>query len=132
MKYELKRISVWSVIKISFLINLVLGFLVGIFYAFMLMLITMMPMYYMSDELGSGFPAALSGIMLIILPILMAGIMSVMNTILAAIATLVYNLSAKLVGGLEWELAQVTEKVAAPVVQAQAPPEGEPNPPETV
>ena len=34
MKLELKKISVWAAVKVSFMLNLILGFIVGLFMPF--------------------------------------------------------------------------------------------------
>lgn len=130
MKYELKRISVWSVIKVSFLVNLVVGFLMGILYAFFIMMFAFLPMTFMPSEVRSEVPIAMSGVLLIVVPIFVAGMAAIFNTILAAIAALVYNLAAKLVGGLEWTLQEVKPTVVQPVVQTAPPaPESPVEPP---
>lgn len=125
MKLELKRIAIWPIIKISFVVNLVIGFLVGIMYAFMLMLIVFAPMSYLGRDFESEMPIAVGGFMLIILPIIMAGFMAVVNTIFAVIAALIYNLAAKLFGGLEAEYRIIEKDVVAPA----PPPPPEPEPP---
>jgi hypothetical protein len=129
MKYELKRISVWSVIKVSFLVNLVVGFLMGILYAFFIMIFAFLPMTFMPSEVRSEVPIAASGILLIIVPIFVAGMAAIFNTIFAAIAALVYNLAAKLVGGLEWTLEEVKPAVVLQPATRTAPPPEPPSPP---
>ena len=126
MKYELKRISVWSVIKITFVLNLFLGFLFGLFYAFIVLLITALPMSMMGEDSAGIFPA-LAGVAAFVLPFLFAFFFAVVYTIVAAIMTFAYNLVAKLTGGVEWELKEVPEivKVSSAVTYPQPPTAGE-------
>jgi hypothetical protein len=131
MKCELKRLGLWSVVKISFVVNLVLGFLLGIFYALFIMMLAFAPMTYMPRDFDSDFPMAVGGVMMIILPIFMAGIAAVMNTILALIGALVYNLAAKLFGGLECELEVLGGATVTPATESPQSPQRPPEPPHT-
>ena len=36
MRYEIKSIGIWALIKISFFLNLVMGFITGVVYSFFL------------------------------------------------------------------------------------------------
>ena len=126
MKLELKRISVWSAVKISFVLNLILGFIFGIFYAFILLAIASLPMSVMGED-SPRFLTAFAGIAAILLPFFFAFFLGVVYTIIVAIATVAYNLVAKLTGGLEFEYKQVVEMVpvTAPVAITQPPPAGD-------
>ncbi|MCK4857020.1 MAG: DUF3566 domain-containing protein [candidate division Zixibacteria bacterium] len=127
MKYELKRIAVWPVIRITFMLSLVLGFITGIFYAIFITMFAFLPMQ-MGGTFGSepDLPMAVGGILLVIMPIFMAGFMAVINTIMAIITTLVYNLAARLTGGLEWELAPLDKRVIQPASTTPPPPADQP------
>jgi hypothetical protein len=124
MKLELKKISVWAAVKVSFVLNLILGFIMGIFYAIFLLLIASLPM--MGEDLPSTF-TAFAGIAAIFLPFIFAFFAGVMYTIVVAISVIAYNLVVKLTGGLEFELNQVVEvvPVAAPAGFSQPPSGGE-------
>ncbi len=113
MKLELKSIGYWSIIKISFVVNLVLGaiigFFIGAFMSFFMALATQMgefggtSMPFLNE--GSG---AAGGIVMIILMVILYGFMgAIFNTILCIIATFIYNLAAKLLGGIELEFAEI-------------------------
>ncbi|MBN2226793.1 MAG: DUF3566 domain-containing protein [candidate division Zixibacteria bacterium] len=133
MKFELRSIGYWAIIKISFTLNLVMGFLIGIFYAFFLML--MAP--FMTELQGFGdMPMFEDGIgfLLILIPIAFSLLGAVFNTILLLIAAFIYNVVARLVGGLEFELRQCDVPPpqtyqAAPAHQYAAPPPPPPPPP---
>jgi hypothetical protein len=122
MKLELKRIGVWSIIKISFILNLILGFIIGIFYALLFLFMASLPMTLAQDE-SAGMFSAFAGITAIFLPFICAIFCAVFNTLLAAICGLVYNLVVKATGGIELEFGQVVQMVpaAAPAIFPQPP-----------
>lgn len=121
MKYEVKRISVWSAVKITFFLSLVLGFLLGIFYALLLIPIAMLPMDAGYGEFGSEFPVAIGTGLIVLMPIICAIFMTIGNTIGVVIATWLYNLIARLAGGLEYDLVEVKSAVVQPVSQTPPP-----------
>ncbi len=113
MKLELKSIGYWSIIKISFVVNLVLGaiigFVVGTFMSFFMALASQM-----GEIGGSSMPffnegsGAAGGIVMIILLVIIYGFLgAIFNTILCIIATFIYNLAAKLLGGIELEFVDI-------------------------
>jgi hypothetical protein len=126
MKLELKRIGVWSVIKISFILNLMLGFVIGIFYAFLFIFMASLPMT-LSNEESAGVFSAFAGVAAILLPFICAIGCAVFNTLFAAICGLVYNLLVRATGGIELEFSQVVQMVpaGAPVTLPQPPGEGD-------
>lgn len=98
MKYELKRIRVWSAIKIGFFLWGLLGFIGGVYMAMMMPLLMQFMESFgpMPDDMGSFGPLAL-----IFLPILYSLMAAVIGTIITAIAAGFYNLISSLMGGLE-------------------------------
>ena len=110
MKLELKKISVWAAVKVSFILNLILGFLIGLFMAFFFVLIASLPMRLGNEE-SAGLFSAFAGVAAIFLPFIYAFICAIFNTALAAIMAFAYNLIVKLTGGLEFEFKQVVEIV---------------------
>ncbi len=125
MKLELKRISVWSAVKVSFVLNLILGFIIGIFYAFILMILATLPMAAMGEE-GAAF-STFAGVAVIFVPFIVAFFVCVIYTIVVAISVALYNLIVKLTGGLEFDFSQVVEvvPVAAPPAFPQQPSGGD-------
>lgn len=101
MKYEIKRIGVWSTIKVGFLIWGLIGFLFGIYMALMMpMLISML------GSLGP-FPGdmdALTPVALIFLPFMYSFMAAVGGTIITVIVAGFYNLICRLIGGIELDL----------------------------
>jgi hypothetical protein len=98
MKYELKRIRIWSAIKIGFFVWGLIGFLGGLYMAMMMPLLMkfMETLGPMSEDFGAVGPFAL-----IFLPILYSIMAAVAGTILTAIVAGFYNLISSLMGGLE-------------------------------
>jgi hypothetical protein len=101
MKYEIKRIGVWSTIKVGFLIWGLIGFIFGVYMALMMpMLISFL------GSLGT-FPGdtdALGSVALIFLPFMYSFMAAVGGTIITAIVAGFYNLICRLIGGIELDL----------------------------
>lgn len=121
MKLELKRISIWATIKISFVINLVFGFILGCFYALLFAAMSMLPTSAFQngelDRISGAF-----GVLALFIPFFVAFTAAILNTILAFILVIVYNFSARLMGGLELEFAKIDDQgpALAPVVTVPA------------
>jgi hypothetical protein len=113
MKLELKKISVWAAVKVSFILNLILGFIMGIFYAIFLLMLASLPIGMMGDGSPRLF-SAFAGIAAILLPFFFAFFLGVVYTIVVAISVIAYNLVVKLTGGLEFEFKQVVEIIPIP------------------
>lgn len=125
MKLELKRISLWATVKISFLLNLVFGFVVGCFYGMIFAMIAAIP----SPGLEDSPLSQISGVFALMLPFIMAFGLAVFNTIFAVIMLLVYNLAARMMGGMEFEFAKVDEQVAVMTPSIPIPPPAPAPPP---
>lgn len=120
MNWELKSISIWAFVKITFFVSLILGFIFGIFYGMVagLMLSVMSEFAFMSQDDMSGLSA---GSLMIIMPFFMSAAWAVMNTILGAIGVVIYNLLARLLGGLEFSFSPVeSTSPPAPAVPTTA------------
>ena len=135
MKYELKSIGVWAFTKVAFFVNVVLGFLAGIFYALMMIPLLVLPQAGgpFGGYGGFDFDGMSIGVLLIVLPILFSMGFGVFYTIGCIILVLVYNLFAKLVGGMEFTFSPVGEAPppagVAPVAPPPPPPPDTPPPP---
>ncbi len=124
MKLHLKRISVWPVVKVTFLVSLVLGFILGLIYAmfvgFFLALGSAMQSAYNAEEFGM----ASAGIMLVFMPIFFAFFTAIAYTIMALVCTLCYNFVARTMGGIEYDV-EVLESTRGDVTSTgrfQSPP----------
>lgn len=122
MKFELKRIGVWSAIKVAFLLSLVLGFAMGILYALMIMMFLAAPMSQMPDDIPAMSGVFFGGIMLIFMPIFTAIFAAIFNTIAAALGAVIYNFVVRMIGGVEFEMSEVKAVTVQPVAVAPPPP----------
>jgi len=107
MKLELKSIGTWSLIKISVFINMIMGFIFGIFYAFMMYFMSsagLLPLDMVGDE-----DVTLLG-MIIFVPIMFSIGAAVFGTIWAVVCVFIYNLLGKIIGGLEIEVEDTSVK----------------------
>jgi len=133
MRYELKKISLWAFIKVSFFVNLIIGFIVGVIYAlfFGFFLAVMKNFPYMPDQGIEPPPDAPFGIIMVILPFFFAIIGGFMYTIMGIIFVFIYNLVAKITGGIEFNMEKLVEIApVAPTAYAQtATPQYETPPP---
>lgn len=111
MTYEIKKIDVWSVVKIAFIINGIFGLIFGLFYAVILtMLGGFLSQFGEFGEFGemTGF---FTGAVGILMAFFMALFYAVLGAIFTAIFVWLYNVLAKLTGGIRFNLE--TEKVVA-------------------
>jgi hypothetical protein len=104
MTYEIRRIDVWSCVKIAFILFGVIGLIFGIFYAMMLSMVggILSQMGGEFQSLGGLFTGALGIFMVFFLAIFYA----VMGAIITAIMAWIYNLLARGFGGVKFDLAE--------------------------
>jgi len=122
MRWELKSIGAWPVIKVGFFFHAIMGFLFGLLAVPLFMMFAMMDMAALSPG-ASLFSElyqtdSMAGLM-IILPFMYAILGAIFGTITTLVAVGIYNLVARLVGGLEFTLATIGE--VRPMSQAQVP-----------
>jgi outer membrane biosynthesis protein TonB len=102
MRYELRSIGIWSFVKVAFFVNLVAGFVSGILYALffgaMMAAMSQLPQFGGALEPMSGVG---TGVMLVLFPIMGAFSAAFFGTLFGLLFVVVYNLTAKLIGGLE-------------------------------
>ncbi len=103
MKYEIKSIKIWSVIKIGFFIWGLLGFISGLYIAVMAPVLLQL-----MDSMGgfAGASAGFGAIGFILFPIVYGILGSVFGTVLTVVLAGFYNLLASLFGGLELNLKE--------------------------
>jgi len=108
MTYEVKRIDIWSVVKIAFILCGIFGLLAGILYAFMLTMVG-----GLLGELGGEFGAmrSLTGAVSFIMVIFLAFFYAVVGAVAAAIFGWLYNILARGLGGIRLHLEQEKAKV---------------------
>jgi hypothetical protein len=117
MTYEVRRFDLLAVFKVCFLVYLVVGFLLGLFYGLILMKMIsaigpLLDTPVFDDFESMTFFAAIA------LAVFMAVFLAVIWSIITVIAAGIYNVIAGMVGGIKMELAEIT----LPVYQQQMPP----------
>ncbi len=109
MKYEIKRVDIWSLAKFFAVWGLIIGFIVGLIGAIFVSIIGDIALYS-SDLSGTyGIPIDMSGFetvaavaMIFVYPIMMG----ICGLIGGVIGGFFYNVVAGLVGGIEVDLNQ--------------------------
>jgi hypothetical protein len=114
--FVLKRIPLWPVIRMAFVVFIIIGIVIGVFYALMLSMWGAL----MSSFTDAGFGEQLGmlrGLGFVLIPVI-AILYAVFGTIVVAIWTIVYNLIAAVVGGVELVLEESgARSIAAPQPQ---------------
>jgi len=117
MRYEIKSLGVWSFVKVSFFLHLVIGFVFGLFYAALLMMVFAVASSAPMDEMA-GLPfdlRAIGPLLMIILPIVMAVGGAVFGTLFGVVVIAAYNLIVRMVGGIEFDLEPAALQQASPI-----------------
>jgi len=118
MRYELKSIGLWALLKVSFFLNLVVGFIYGLFNAFFMSLLLMFSASLPIPDMGLDPSEFSLAFLFFFFPIMCAIGGAVFLTLFCVLGGLVYNLVARLVGGFELDLAPVDQMAAVqPVSQ---------------
>ena len=120
MRYELKSIAVWSVMKISFFLNLILGGILGFFYAlFFGLIVSVMGQSPFASQYQFD-PSEMSMLPLIFFFTIGGAIGGAFfHTILVAMITGLYNLIVKMTGGVILNLQAIEPAAqATPVATA--------------
>lgn len=101
--YEVKRIEVWPIVKIGFVISVVLGFILGLMSSLMIVAFS----NFLGTVVGESFvgsPKTLSGGLAIVGAFFWAPIYGVIGAFLTAISVWIYNLIARWAGGVRLNL----------------------------
>ncbi|UCC44849.1 MAG: hypothetical protein JSU65_02685 [Candidatus Zixiibacteriota bacterium] len=141
MKYELKSIGIWPLIKVAFFVNAAVGFAGGLLLAFFLVpmmavagAVMFQDMPFDPGELGLGY-------MFIAFPMLGLVFGAVFGTMFCLLFGLIYNACARLLGGLELNLSRPGAVVPGPTERPPSdfrapapppPPQYQPPPPPPV
>ncbi|HHM23805.1 MAG TPA: hypothetical protein ENJ23_02040 [Bacteroidetes bacterium] len=98
---ELKKLDVWSVIKIAFLLSLTLGLVIGFFYFSLLSLIGQIAGTLGGEEMQlENFGAGMG----LFIAIFIAIFTALFYTLVSAILAVLYNLFASWAGGIRVKL----------------------------
>lgn len=122
MEFELKKIGLWSVVKISFLINALLALLIGLLIGFVFMIIMGFAQQLMPyDQMGFGGPDLMSLGMFggFFIGIIYAAFIVVVNVVVTAIAVLLYNLFAGWLGGIKLTMNELPVAIKPAMTLAQ-------------
>jgi hypothetical protein len=115
--FVLKKIPLWPVLKMAFVVFIIIGIVIGVFYAILLSTWGVLMSSFADAGLGSQV-TMLRGLGFILIPVI-AVMYAIFGTIVVAIWTVVYNLIAAVVGGIEFVLEESDVRSAA-----AAPPRG--------
>ena len=122
MTYEIRRIDVWSVVKIAFFLYGIFGLVFGIFYAIILTMLGGILSQF-GPEFGS--MQGLTGALGIFMVFFMALFYAVIGAVGTAIFTWIYNLLATGLGGIKLNLVQQqTRTVVEPIPRYESESEG--------
>ncbi len=121
MKYELKSIPVWAFLKISFFVNCVAGFILGIFVAPLvgLLSIVLVSLFQLQGT-NFDFSHSLNSVM-IATPFILSFVFAFLLTLFEVIVVFIYNIFAGFIGGLSIVLEPENSKSIVPVSQKPQP-----------
>jgi len=117
MHYELRSIGIWPLIKVSFFLNGIIGFLYGLLNAFLLSFLLSVSSAFPFPEVWVDPTDFSLGFLFIVFPVVACICAAVFLTILCVLFALIYNLIARLIGGYEFDLAAVRETATVQPVQ---------------
>jgi hypothetical protein len=115
MTYEIKRIDIWSAVKIAFILCGIFGFIAGILYAMML---TMVGGFL--SQMGGEFEAmrGVTGAVSVFMMFFLAIFYAVVGAVFTAVFAWLYNLLARGLGGIRLHLEQERAKAVIQPLQA--------------
>ena len=111
---ELKRIELWSVFKIAFVLYSALGLFMGVLYGFFMLVAGGLQSAFLGDE----FPeiGVLGGVLGIFLIPVIAIFYGAMGSVFVTVGGFIFNLVVKMVGGLRIETDVVSMSEPAKAV----------------
>jgi len=118
--YLLKKVPLWPAIKMAFVVFIIVGILIGIFYAVLLSTWGALMSSFADSGFGGQF-GTLRSLGFVLIPVI-AVMYAIFGTIVVAIWVLIYNLLASVIGGVELVLEVADRR---PVAAPQAPGTGE-------
>lgn len=110
--WELKRIPLWPVTKISFIVFFALGIVLSLLYSAFALTILQAISGLMGDFGSMSVP---TGLPLIMVSIFASFLMAIMYTIVMVITALFYNAATSYMGGIQLELEQVGSTIPTPI-----------------
>ena len=108
MRLELKRIEIWPVVKIVFLISLIIGFFISLLYAGFFMVMGSFMGAIGGEDITPMLPA--SGVMALLIIIFGTFGVATAYTIGAVIFVAIYNIFSKVTGGFIVNFEDIDKK----------------------
>ena len=129
MLYEIKRIPAGPVLKVSFFIFLIVGFIIGLFYGMLIinLIAGLGGLLNGEEEVFSDF-AGLGMLGIIMMGVIMSLFSSVILTAVTGLSVVTYNVFAGMLGGIKVEL----EEAQVMMPRYTAPQQGYENPPHQI
>jgi hypothetical protein len=109
--FVLKKIPLWPALKMGFVLFIIIGIVIGVFYAILLSTWGVLMSSFTDAGFGEQF-GVLRGLGFVLIPVI-AIMYAIFGTIVVAIWTIVYNLIAAVVGGIELVLEESESRSAA-------------------
>lgn len=118
---ELKRIELWSLFKIAFVLYSALGLFMGVLYGFFMLVAGGLQSAFLGDE----FPeiGIIGGVLGIFLVPVIAIFNGAMGSVFVTVGGFVFNLVVRMVGGLRIEADVVSMSQPAEAVAPVTPPD---------
>jgi hypothetical protein len=107
MKYRVNRIPIWPVTRVVFVVLLVVGIIIGLFYGVLISGLGMIMGVLGDSAWGEDLPA-IGNLGFLMVPFI-AILYAVIGTIWIILWVLIYNIVAQVVGGVELELSGVED-----------------------
>ncbi len=104
MRYELRRIELWPVAKIVFILSLPLGFFIGVLYAGLFALISV---FSQSEDIVFNEPDISTGALSVFIVLIFTFLIPVIYTVFSVVFVALYNLIASWSGGFRVEFEDV-------------------------
>jgi len=101
-KVEISRFDLVSLFKVAFLLYATLGLVAGLFYGLVIMVVGQLGSFLGEDLPGLGYLTGIVGVLAIPALALMYG---VLGSIVVMIGGALYNLAARLVGGVKMDVS---------------------------
>jgi len=103
VKYRVNRIPLWPVTRVAFVILLVIGIIIGLFYGVLISGLGVIMGALGESTWGEGLPA-IGNLGFLMIPFI-AVLYAVTGTIWILLWVLIYNVVAQVAGGIELELS---------------------------
>ena len=111
--YEIKRVSLWPVVKVTFIVLLIIGILIAIVYTVILSGLSLLVGTFDESPFGEDLGFIKGVGFLVLIPVISLAY-AIFGTIAVTIWVLIYNMIASIIGGIELTLKSPDELVEQP------------------